>query len=431
MKQYSYYITGAITLGFSTAIISLLARWITANTILSSPEALVKYGLVGSISYSFMGAFALFLFGLISVRIRTSFPDLLTIGDLFQTRLRKDGYYLMSSIVLFLGLDSLFMQAVGASVLFELLLGIPIWLSLFLFFIYTFLVAGFGGMKWIHRLEGPALLFTFSAIIFIPMFFFISEGASNIYNGIRLLHPYLLYINNKEAAYLAATAMLIGFGQMISDRATWQRLYIIDIKKVRMSFYLTALVWSTIPLALGGMLMIVIYDQSFVETYSLLFELVKKIEPILLSSIFFLFCFSAISSTANAELHATTIHFVRHIFSKLKPNMSDVQLYKASYLFSGILLFVLLLISLFFNYDALEFLFFFGSLYASIIPVMLFITLSKRRLSRLLPYAVPIGAASVYLFPVSTGPLLSIWVSFLISLIFSFVSMLFAERELY
>lgn len=431
MKNYNYYITGAVTLGISTAIISLLARWITANTILSSPEALIKYGLVGSIGYSFMGAVALLLFGSISVRIRTNYPSLLTLGDLLQLRLRKDGYYLLSSIILFLGLDSLFMQAIGASVLFELLLGIPVWISLFIFFLYTFLLAGIGGMKWIHRLEGPALLFIFSAIIFIPMFFFIREGATNIYQGVRLLHPYLLFTNNQETIYFAATAMLIGFGQMISDRATWQRLYLIDLRKVRVSFYLTALVWSTIPLALGGMLMIVIYDQSFTETYSLLFELVKKIEPLLLLSIFFLFCFSTISSTTNAELHATTVHFVRHIQQKIRPSMTDKQLYKASYKFSGTLLFLLLVISLFFNFDALEFLFFFGTLYAAMIPVMLFIILSKRRLSRLLPYAVPIGVLCVYLIPAVSAPLPSIWCSFLISLAVSFMSMLFAEREIY
>lgn len=431
MKNYNYYMTGAITLGISTAIISLLARWITANTILSSPEALIKYGLVGSIGYSFMGAVALLFFGMISLRIRTSYPNLRTIGDLFQVRLHKDGYYILSAIVLFLGLDSLFMQAIGASVLFELLLGVPVWISLLFFFLYTFLFAGIGGMKWIHRLEGPALIFIFSAIIFIPMFFFIGEGASNIYQGIRLLHPYLLFTNNQEAFYFAATAMLIGFGQMISDRATWQRLYLIDLKKVRMSFYLTALIWCTIPLALGGMLMIVIYDQSFAETYSLLFELVKKIKPLFLSAIFFLFCFSTISSTMNAELHATTVHFVRNIQHKIRPNMSDKQLHKASYQFSALILFVLLILALFYNFDALQFLFFFGTLYAALVPVMLIIVLSKRKISRLLPYAAPIAAIAVHISPLVSGPLLTIWWSFLISLVISFSSMLFAKRELF
>lgn len=175
--------------------------------------------------------------------------------------------------------------------------------------------------------------------------------------------------------------------------------------------------------------MIVIYDQSFTATYSLLFDLIKKIEPLLLSSIFFLFCFSTVSSTMNAELHATTVHFVRHIQYKLFPAMTDKQLYRASYQFSGILLFALLLISFFFNIDALEFLFFFGTLYAAMIPVMLFITLSKRKLSALLPYAVPIGAIGVHLLP-SNDPLDLIWYSFLLSLLVSVGSMLFAPREL-
>ncbi len=430
MKPYDFYITGAIKLGVSTAIISLLARWITANTILSSPEALIKYGLIGSIGYSFMGAGALFLFGVLSVRIRTRFPGLLTLGDLFQARLRKDGYLLLSGITLFLGLDSLFMQAVGASVLFDLLLGIPVWLSLFVFFFYTFLLAGLGGMKWVHRMEGPALLFIFSAIIFIPMFFFIREGAFNIYQGVRLLHPYLLFTNNRESIVFAVTAMLIGFGQILSDRATWQRLYIMDLKKVRASFYLAALVWSTIPLALGGMLMIVIYDQSFTETYSLLFQLVKKIEPLLLLTIFLLFSFSTVSSTLNAELHATTVHYVRHIQTLWKPDSNDQQLYKTSFMFSGFLLLLLFIVSLLYNFDALEFLFFFGTLYAAMIPVMLIIILTKRKLSRLLPYAVPISVLSVHLIPQINGPLSSIWFSLLISLGISFASMLFAKREL-
>ncbi|GKV70569.1 sodium:solute symporter [Sporosarcina sp. NCCP-2716] len=430
MKSYEFYITGAIRLGVSTAIISLLARWITANTILSSPEALIKYGLVGSIGYSFMGAAALLLFGVISVHIRNRFPDLLTLGDLFKIRLRKDGYLMMSVLTLFLGLDSLFMQAVGAAVLFGLLLGIPVWVSLFVFFLYTFLLAGMGGMKWIHRLEGPTLLFIFSAIIFIPMFFFIREGASSIYQGVRLLHPYLLFSDTRESIIFAATAMLIGFGQILSDRATWQRLYLIDLKKVRASFYLAALVWSTIPLALGGMLMIVIHDQSFTETYSLLFQLVQKIEPLLLLVVFLLFSFSTVSSTLNAELHATTVHYVRHIRPHWKAESDEPQLYKASYTFSGLLLLLLFIVSLLFNFNALEFLFFFGTLYAALIPVLLIIILTKRKLSRLLPYAIPISVLSVHLIPQINGPLSSIWFSFLISLGISFASMLFAEREL-
>jgi len=39
-------------------------RELTGNTILSSPEALIKYGILGGLGYSLMGAFAFILFAL-------------------------------------------------------------------------------------------------------------------------------------------------------------------------------------------------------------------------------------------------------------------------------------------------------------------------------------------------------------------------------
>ena len=430
MKNYNAYITGTLAFGISTAVISLLARWITANTILSSPETLIKYGLIGGIGYSLMGAVSILFFGVISTRIRNNHPNLLTLGDLFQKRLQPDGYYLMSFLILFLGLDSLFMQAVGASVLFDLLLGIPVTLSLLVFFLLIFVIAGLGGMKWIHKVEGMAIIFIFAAIIFIPMYFFINEGANHVYEGIRLLHPYLLVINNREAIFFIFTAMLIGVGQMLTDRATWQRLYMIELKKVRVSFYLTALVWSTIPLAMGGMLMIVIFDRTFDQSYLLLFELINKIKPLFLSVVFFLFCFGAILSTANAELHATTVHFVKHVRKPLNPSMTERQMYKESYFFSGILLFALLIATYFFEFSALQFLFFFGHLYASVIPVMLIIILSKRKITRPMPYAVLIGWFVGYVFSSNPSSLESIWLSFTASSLFAVASMMFADKEM-
>jgi hypothetical protein len=62
-------------------IISLLARWVTGTTILSSPESMVKYGVFGGIGYALMGAIALFMFSFIGKRVRQDFPVGLTIGD--------------------------------------------------------------------------------------------------------------------------------------------------------------------------------------------------------------------------------------------------------------------------------------------------------------------------------------------------------------
>lgn len=431
MKTYRHYITGSIIFGVSTGMISLLARWITGNAILSSPESLIKYGLLGGIGYSLVGALSIFLFGIVASKIRNRFPNFETIGDLFQHRLKKDGYWIMTIIILFLGLDSLFMQAIGAAVLFDLLFDIPFTISIFFFFLYCFLIAGVGGMKWIRRFEGVSVFFIFAAIIFIPMYFFIREGAFTVYDGIRLYHPYLLFTRNQEAYFFIVTFMLVGFGQVLTDRATWQRLYMIEQKKIRLTFWSTAFVWSTIPIALSAMLLIVIYEGTFSETYSLLFSLMTKIEPIFLSIIFFLFCFGTLSTTVHAELHATTVHFVKHIRLPFKPRMTDKQMRQESYVFSGMLLLILLIVTHFIQFSLLDFLFFYGHLYVAVIPVMLFIILSKRAISRMLPYSILLGwILSLTLFS-DLSALQSIWLSFIISLLFSIAFMLFAKVELY
>ena len=157
MKTYRHYITGSLIFGISTGMVSLLARWISGNAILSSPESLIKYGLLGGIGYSLAGALSIFLFGILAGPIRNRFPTLETIGDLFHLRLRSDGYWFMSILIFLLGFDSLFMQAVGATVLFNLLFNVPFTLSLFFFFLYCFLVAGLGGMKWIQKFEGISI----------------------------------------------------------------------------------------------------------------------------------------------------------------------------------------------------------------------------------------------------------------------------------
>ncbi|WP_075619047.1 hypothetical protein [Paenisporosarcina indica] len=431
MKTYQHYITGSLIFGVSTGMISLLARWITGNAILSSPESLVKYGLLGGIGYSLVGAMSIFSFGIMATKIRNRFPDFETIGDLFQQRLKKDGYWIMTIIVLFLGLDSLFMQAVGAAVLFDLLFEIPFTVSLFLFFLYCFVIAGLGGMKWIHRFEGVSVFFIFAAIIFIPLYFFIQEGAFAVYDGIRLYHPYLLFTKNQEGYLFIVTFMLVAFGQILTDRATWQRLYMIEQKKLRMTFWSTAFVWSTIPMALSAMLMIVIFDGPFDATYSLLFQLITKIDPVFLSVLFFLFFFGTLSTTIHAELHATTIHVVKHIRLPFKKGMTDRKMRQESYVFSGVLLMCLLIITHFVQFNLLEFLFFYGHLYAAAIPVMLTILLSKRVISRMLPYSIIIGwTLGVTVFN-EFSPLQTIWISFAISSFVSVLSMLFAEVELY
>lgn len=416
MKQENYqlYISGAIRLGISFGVVSLLARWVTGNTILSSPETLIKYGLTGGIGYSLMGALALILFGFMAKKIRERYPDQHTIGDVLRLKLTPSGYWYMISVLLVTSLDSLFVQAMGAGILIHMISSLPVFIGMLLFLSFCFFIGGVGGMQRLHQLAGINVSLIFAAVIIIPVYFYIQEGVFPVYEGIKLYHPYLLYIKNTEAIWFIFTAVLIGFGQVLIDRATWQRVFIINKEKVRMTFTLAGLIWATIPLALSSLLMIIIFGRSYENIYSLIFELIEKIQSTVLIVLFVLFCFSAISSAISAEIHATTTLFVRNVMELFR-RLTDREKWKFTYIFSGVICVFLLVIVTILTPNPLELLFFFGNIYASMIVPMFYIILSKRTLPSLIPFASLIGAVGGYLLLPYTENLLAIWLSFAIS----------------
>ncbi|WP_235867469.1 SLC5/6 family protein [Priestia abyssalis] len=418
--DYQFYINGTIKLGVGFGIVSLLARWVTGNTILSSPETLIKYGLTGGIGYSLMGAIALILFGFLAKRIRERFHDHETIGDVLRQRLTPAGYWYMISILLLTSLDSLFVQAMGAGILLHMLFPVPIFAGMSIFLLFCFFIGGIGGMQRLHQLAGVNVTLIFAAVIVIPVYFYIQEGVYPVYEGIKLYHPYLLYIKNTDAFWFIFTAILIGFGQVIIDRATWQRVFIIQKEKVRMTFTLAGLIWATIPLALSSLLMIIIFGRSYNTIYSLLFELVDKIQSTILIILFILFCFSAISSAISAELHATTTLIVKNMLELVR-TLTNKEKWNYTYILSGMICVLLLAIVSILTPNPLELLFFFGNIYVSMIVPMVYVILGKKTLPSIIPFASLIGATAGYASLPVVENLMAIWISFAISGLICFI----------
>ncbi|UAL52807.1 MULTISPECIES: hypothetical protein [Metabacillus] len=422
MKQgvYHHYIQGGIKFGIAYGVVSLLARWITGNTILSSPETLVKYGLLGGVGYALMGAFALFSFGWIAPIIRERFPDAMTIGDVLTTRLKGNSYWFVMTVLLITSIDSLFIQSLGAGILLHLLFDIPVFVGLFIFFVYCFLLGGIGGMKKIHQFEGVHISLIFAAIILIPVYFFIQEGIFPVYDGLHLYHPYLLFLKNSSVTPFVLTALLIGFGQVLIDRASWQRLYIIEKKKIRTSFMMAGIIWATIPIAFSGMIVIAIFSQGYENLYSVLFQLIDKMDSLFLLLLFIGCCFSALASTVGAELHATSIMIIRNMLTD-KFNWNERTQLKNTYIAAGILSLSLFAISSLLSPNLLELIFFFGQVYASIIPTMAAVIFYRKEIPAYLPYCSLAGwtAGTISLFYQSS--IFSIWISFFTASILVFL----------
>lgn len=413
-KSFDFYIQGAVQLGIAFGVVSVLARWITGNTILSSPETLIRYGLIGGIGYAFMGGLALILFGFVARKIAYSFIGRMTIGDVLKEKLSPFGYWYMMSLLMIMGAYSLFIQVMGAGLLLYMLFPIPLAIGMVLFLVLLYLVGGIGGLYRIHQLAGISVILIFGTIILIPVYSYMQQGVTVIFEGIQLYHPYLLFTKNKESLWFIFTGLLVFLGQMLTDRATWQRVFIIKKEKVKMAFVLTGMIWFTIPIAITSLFLLAISGRTFENTYSLIFELVSTLESNVLIFVFILFCFAAVLSAASSELHSLNALFIRNVAGELR-ELSTEQQFRYKNVFSLALIAALFLASLFLTPYPLQLLFFFGNIYSAMIFAILYIVFSKGRetLAPVLSSFVGIAAGFVS-YPFTTY-FESVWISFLLS----------------
>jgi Na+/proline symporter len=416
ISTFYHYVLGSVRIGIGIGTISLITRWINGNTIFASPEAIIKYGIFGGIGYALMGIIALMTFGKLGLIARKEFPNGTTFGDYLYHKLHPFGYYLVLAILLLTSLSGLIGQGIAAGILFNILFDMPLFIGLVGTILFCVLYAGIGGSVWIHRLAVFQIFFIFAAAIFIPVYFFIQEGVEKVYYGIQLYHPYLLVLINYESLFYIVTGMIIGFGQIFSDIVTWQRLYMIEEKKVVPTFLLSGLIWSTFPLAFSSFFMIVIFTGGFQGTFSLWLDLSQKLSSSsLLLTIFFLCAFSAITSTYGAILHSVVCLIVKNIHEVLKPHANEKEKIRTGYILAMIIGGLSIICILQFDFKKTEFLFFFGNIFAALIAPILAIIFSKGKVNNFIPFSVLLGIFAGYVSQSFVGGLLSVWVSATIS----------------
>lgn len=192
LKNYSLLVPFA-SLSTAAGVIILLARWINGNLLLSSPSALISYGFMAGICYTLATAISFIVVSSLLNKRNYKQNQHTQSFLLFTIQQKLSGmnlkvirlFYLLTSIELWL------IQLISISVLSEIMLNIPIPITLFLFLTGMLLLDRIMSVKSILWLEILFIIALFSLLIFIPIYYFVQNGASTVYEGIRLYHPYL------------------------------------------------------------------------------------------------------------------------------------------------------------------------------------------------------------------------------------------------
>jgi Na+/proline symporter len=314
------FILGTKPLGLSLGMVTILAYWITGNTLLSAPEATYNNGVLGDLGYAFLGTIGLLLFAPIAKMLKTKYPDARTIGDFY---LKKYQSKPLALFVVFLvithSLGILLTQGIGAGLLLKYSFDIPYPVAVFLVFFVAAIYIIFGGFQSIVRVGMIQLIFILGVALFIPPLIFLKIGVVEIYHSIKIQTPDKINMLDQKGLLFLLSGVFIGFGAVIMDNFFWQRTYQSKKQGVATAFTLSAAIWVFIPLAFGSLAYIALAHNIQVDKINQLIPfLVDRYGGSFANSLLLLAVWSALISTTAILLNSLSGLVVYTIFPLLK-----------------------------------------------------------------------------------------------------------------
>lgn len=374
--RYNHFhdnLAAPVKLGIGLGTIALLGRWLTGLNIVDSPEALMRYGLYGTLGYSLATALALMLFGWLGKYVRSHSGDAITLSQWLTAKLTPSGARLMTGLFAILLLETVLLQGMVSGFFFHQLFDLPEVAGRTAFIVTCSLLAGFIGLQTLYALAIPQAILTFSVAIMFPLFYFIRQGVDPVYSGIRLYHPYMLVIDNHSALLFIATGVLVGLGQVIADPATWQRLFHIERSKIVPAFMMSGMMYATVLMAFLLLVMVSIHSGGLANIPSLIYPLLSITHsPILFGML--IICLILMFTVSYMSRFQAVLRLCIEQFS-----LANSGEKRTRNIIICMAMFIATIISLSVSMTPIQILYLFGSLHGCMLGPMLLLTLIHKR----------------------------------------------------
>ncbi|WP_243355941.1 hypothetical protein [Bacillus litorisediminis] len=282
------------TLGYGLFTILLISRWSTGNAFFTVPESLLQFGFTGGIVFAFAGCLAFLAMIPFSKKLRNESKNQELLPVLEQ-RLSDSALVWtkrMMSIGIYFGMISI---GLAVSVLLNAVFYIPFQIGFAVFFICGWFIVFLGNLEWFTKFNVMKVGLLLLVMVMILIHSYLFDGTEPVYNGIRLYHPYLFFIENDRIMPLLASVWLIMLGNMIMDVKMWGVLLKANRDKLHRGLWVTGLVWSTIPFGFSMIVLASIYQGGFDSIYTVFEKMFHRYESwpisIVLFCVFFIILF--------------------------------------------------------------------------------------------------------------------------------------------
>lgn len=387
-------------LGAGLSSVFLIARWITGALLLVSAEAMIRIGVLSGLGFAFAGMSAFLIFGLLFRILKerlhgnASYQDLLDLTYNPVSKMWMIRLFCLSCILI------LYIHILAGAIFLYAVVGVNLAIGSLLFSLAGFFIVFIDSKGWIAKYKVYAVsLLQFAFIIFLINAFMLN-GVEQIYKGIKLYHPYLLFYENKSLYIFIVAAFIVMFGKMLLDPYTWQNLFRTDNTKVMTAFSLSGVIWATVPIAFSILILTIIYTGGFENINTVLYRFFHGIDiPGLKVTFIGLLLFIMLSSFLNE-------------FKKLLPYLhlafnkdAGEQEYRAEGLKRSIFITVLIvfggsLITWLLQPSIIDVFYFNSVFFASVCAPIVIAVLRAQRDTGFVPLIICISAATGYIIAI-------------------------------
>lgn len=234
-----------------SGIVTLLAYWVTGNTLMASPESTYDRGVIGSLGYALIGGVALIVFAPIARRVKLVVPQGATIGDFVTKRFGKMSHFLLITMQILYSLGVLATQGAAGEYALHDVLGLPNQVALALILIVTMSYTAIGGFGSVIRVGSIQVFIIFVVAVVVPIYIYLKYGMHAVYVGMMRYNPSSLHTSMPGNTVFLISGMIMGIGEVVMDNGFWQRAFAIRQKSVVSAFIWSGLMWMCVPLSIS------------------------------------------------------------------------------------------------------------------------------------------------------------------------------------
>lgn len=420
------YISGNGKLGVAFGTTSLLAFWVTGNTIMAAPESAYGMGVIGAIAYSFLGGVAVVAFSPLGKRIHEVIPNGKTVGDFYKNRFDSKNYYFFLVMVFIYIFGLLMTQGIGGGLLLEQIFDVPYELAVGLTFLIVIIYAAMGGFSSVTGIAFFQVMLIFVVVIVVPPIVYFSTGVAPVYEGMLELAPEKLDLLLPAGILFMFAGAMMGIGEVFMDNTFWQRAYAVRKDKLMSIFFLAGIGWFFVPLATATLAFVAIGMGQAPEQVNQVAPYIAEIYGgNFVSWVFLVGVWSALASTIAAVLNSLVSLALNDIYKTINPKADNKKLIKTARWLTVIIGIVAFLISLPQFLTMLQMLVFLGVINAAFVFPIIYGLFWKKLHSDISFIAAILAIIGGYLTYYTIGDLQGVvvsgWISFLVCWVGSFI----------